>query len=207
LKAGADGFILHPPYKVKYSQEAAYLYARDFAKEFPDTPIIIYPNFSTEIPSDPYLVNRIAQIPNIVGTKMTRIFNIEQAGTLYSLTRNNEHFRLVTGSLINMYALRGLGIKASFSAQSNYNHAWSLELWNALQSEDWKAADHWFDKILTLHHALNHPGGHLHTYAGEKAAMDLLGISCGPVRRPGLPPSEAQIAVIKKALEDAGLLK
>lgn len=206
LKAGADGFILHPPYKVKYSAEAAYLYVRDVAKEYPDTPIIFYPNFNIDNPTDPYLAAKLAEIPNIVGLKLTRIFNIEQVSELYSLTREIEHFRFVTGSLLNMYALRGLDITASFSGQSNYIHEWSLELWNALQSKDWQAADIWYAKIAKLHRAFGRPGGYVHTYAGEKAAMTLLGKPVGNLRRPGLPVTEEQLAVIRKALKDAGLI-
>ncbi len=207
IKAGADGIILHPPYKVKYSQEAAYQYVKAFADEFSDTPIIFYPNFNIDNPTNPYLGARLAEIPNIVGVKMTRIYNLEQASELYSLTRDNKHFRMVTGSLINMYALRGLGIKSSFCAQSNYIHKWVLELWDALQSEDWQKADLWYDKIAKLHRAFNNPGGHLHTYAGEKAAMEMLGTPVGPLRRPGLPPTDAQLAVIRHAIVDAGLIK
>ncbi len=206
IKAGADGVILHPPYKVKYSQEAAYRYVKAIADKFPETPIIFYPNFNIDNPTNPYLAARLAEIPNIVGVKMTRIFNLEQASELYSLTRENKHFKMVTGSVLNMYSLRGLGIKSSFCAQSNYMHKWVLELWKALQSGDWQNADLWYDKIAKLHRAFNNPGGYLHTYAGEKAAMAMLGKSVGPLRRPGLPPTEEQLAVIRKALVDAGLI-
>jgi 4-hydroxy-tetrahydrodipicolinate synthase len=206
LKAGADGFILHPPYKVKYSQEAAYQYVKEIAKTFSDTPIIFYPNFNIDNPTNPYLAARLAEISNIVGMKMTRIFNLEQASEVYNLTRDNDNFRIVTGSLLNMYALRGLKLNASFSAQSNYVHKWAIELWKALQSEDWRSADLWYEKIAKLHRALNHPGGYLHTYAGEKAAMGLLGKSVGTLRRPGLPPTDAQLEVIKKALIEAELI-
>jgi len=206
LKSGADGFILHPPYKIKYSAEAAYQYISDFSKEFSDTPIIFYPNFNIDNPTDPYLAAKLAEIPNIVGLKLTRIFNIEQVSELYSMTRNNEHFRFVTGSLLNMYSLRGLDITASFSGQSNYTHEWSLELWKALQSKDWQAADIWYEKIAKLHRAFGRPGGHIHLYAGEKAAMSFLGKPVGNLRRPGLPVTEEQLVVIRKALEDAGLI-
>lgn len=206
-KAGADGFILHPPYKIKYSAEAAYQYILDFANKYPNTPIIFYPTFQMDVPTDPYLAAKLAKIPNVVGLKLTRVFNIEQASELYSLTRNTENFRLVTGSLLNQYALRGLGITASFSPQSNYVHGWALELWKALQSKNWRAADTWYEKIAKLHRAFNHPGGFIHEYAGEKAAMALLGRSVGNPRRPGLPVTEEQLKVIQKALEDAGLIK
>ncbi len=208
LKAGADGIILHPPYKVDYSQEAAFQYYKTIAEMYPDTPFLLYPNFNCPDPQSPYLANRIAEIPNVVGLKMTRRYNIEQAGEIYSLTRNNPCFSIVTGSLINAYALRGFDLKASFSAQSNYMHPWAVELWNAMQAKDWDKADYWYDKIAVLHRAFNYPGGgYLHKYAGEKAAMALLGKSVGNLRSPSLPANEAQIASIRQALIDNGLLK
>jgi 4-hydroxy-tetrahydrodipicolinate synthase len=89
LKAGADGFMLHPPHKVQYSPEGAYRYFRDMAREFPDTPIIFYGKFNNDNPSNPYLSARLAEIPNVVGMKMTKIFNIGQSSEVYSLTRSN----------------------------------------------------------------------------------------------------------------------
>lgn len=207
LEAGCNGIILHPPYKVEYSQEAAYLYYKEICERYPEVPFVIYPNFSCPDPQSPYLVARIAQLPNIVGVKMTRRFNIEQAGEIYSLTRKNPHFNITTGSLINMYALRGLGLTSSFSAQSNYIHEWALELWNALQDKDWERSDEWYDKIAKLHRAFNHPGGYLHKYAGEKAAMQMLGKNVGSLRKPQLGPTEVQMEVIRKALIESGLLE
>lgn len=206
VEAGADGFILLPPYKVKYSAEAAYQYFKDFAKLYPKIPIIFYGQFNTPNPSDPYLAARIAEIPNMVGMKLTSEYTIMQVGTLYSLTRNNKHFRIVAGSLAGLYVLRGLDIKASFSVQSELAPKWALELWRALQNRDWKTADHWFDKLNELSHAMNNPGGYLHSHAGEKAAMALLGKPVGRVRSPALPPTDEQLAVIKKALAKLGLM-
>lgn len=207
LKVGADGIILHPPYKVDYSQDAAFEYFRKVTEIYPDTPFLLYPNFNCPDAQSPYLANRIAQLTNVVGLKMTRRYNIEQAGEIYSLTRNNPHFNIVTGSLINAYALRGFDLKASFSAQSNYKHDWAVKLWEAMQAKNWEEADYWYDKIALLHRALNHPGGYLHKYAGEKAAMAMLGKSVGGLRSPSLPATEAQKEIIHKALVDAGLIE
>lgn len=206
ISAGTSGIILHAPYKVKYSVEAAYQYVKAFAEEFSETPIIFYPNFNTGDPTSPELVARLSELPNIVGVKMTRLFNIEQAGEVYRMTRNNPKFRIVTGSLLNLYPLRGLEIKASFSPQSNYVHDWSLKLWKALQEKDWETSDIWYDKINKLHYAFCHPGGYVHTYAAEKAAMEMIGKPVGTLRRPGLPATEEQKAVVRKALVEAGLL-
>lgn len=206
VQAGCDGIILHPPYKVEYSQDAAVEYYKTICEMYPTVPFVVYPNFNCPDGTSPYLIQRLAEIPNIVGVKMTRRFNIEQAAEIYSIVRQNPHFNIVTGSLINMYALRGFGLTSSFSAQSNYMHPWALELWKALQAGDWDAADLWYDKIAKLHRAFNHPGGYLHKYAGEKAAMAMLGKSVGGLRRPWQPPTEAQLKVIRQALVEAELL-
>ena len=106
-----------------------------------------------------------------------------------------------------MYALRGLGLTSSFSAQSNYIHEWALELWQALQDKDWEKSDYWYDKIAKLHRAFNHPGGYLHKYAGEKAAMQMLGKNVGTLRKPQLEPTDQQKEIVRQALIEAGLLE
>lgn len=208
VKAGTDGIILHPPYKVEYSQDAAVVYFEKICGMYPDVPFMMYPNFNCPGGTTPALVQRLSEIPNVVGVKMTRRFNIEQAAEIYSMTRKNPHFNVCTGSLINMYALRGLGFSASFTAQSNYAHKWALSLWNALQTKNWGEVDYWYDKIAELHRAFNHPGGgYLHKYAGEKAAMKLLGRSVGGLRTPWTPPTEQQIKVISDAIEKSNIKK
>ncbi len=205
LEAGADGMVVLPPYKAMYSPEAGYLYIKDIAERYPNTPVCFYNIFSFGT-LDPYLVARLADIPNIVGMKTPKGLTVGEAGDLYNLTRKNNHFRIIAGSLLDRYALRGFDIKASYSNHSNYIHPWCLKLWNALQSGDWETADLWHEKISKLEHAFYHPGGFLHKHAGAKAAMALLGRPVGRMRRPALPPTQEQLEVIRKALVDAGLI-
>ncbi len=208
LKAGADGVWLIMPYFNLYSQDAAFSYYRDFASEFPDTPIVFYPSHQTGNHLTPATIARIAELPNIVGMKLNGDATYDEIGKTILLTKDINPFRWVTGGLNVLYPLmKGLDIKASCSPMSNFAHEWSLNLWQAYQQHDWPGVEKWQKKIARIAAVMNVTGDrHVGGRAGHKAALGLLGRPVGLPRRPGLPASDEHVARIRKVFQEEGLL-
>ena len=207
MKAGAEGIFLVNPYFSRYGQEAAYLYYRDFAKAFSDLPIVFYPSDQTGNHIEPATIAKIAQLPNIVGMKLSPDNSFEETIKIVRLTKNNPTFRLVAGNLTILYPfLCNVDIQSSCSSMSNFSHEWSLNLWRAYRAKDWEGAEKWTEKLSRTFFVLS--AGHRHegARAGHKAALKLLGKDFGQPRRPGIPASEEHIVRIKKVFQDEGLL-
>jgi 4-hydroxy-tetrahydrodipicolinate synthase len=207
-KAGADGFWVIAPYFNLYSQEAAFQYYRDFAAEFPDTPIVFYPSHQTGNHFTPQTIARIAELPNIVGMKLNGDAPYDEVSKTILLTKDIENFRWVTGGLNVLYPLmKGVDVRASCSPMSNFVHDWSLNLWKAYQERDWVGLEKWQKKIARIQSILNVAGDrHIGARAGHKAALKLLGHDVGLPRRPGIPASEEHVARIRKVFQEEGLL-
>ncbi len=208
LKAGAHGIWLIMPYFNLYSQDAAIGYYTDFAKEFPDTPIVFYPSHQTGNHLTPATIAKIAALPNVVGMKLNGDATYDEVGKTILLTKDINPFRWVTGGLNVLYPLmKGLDIKASCSPMSNFAHEWSLNLWQAYQDRDWPALEKWQQKIAKIAAVMNVAGDrHIGARAGHKAALALLGRPVGLPRRPAIPASEEHVARIRKVFEEEGLL-
>ena len=208
LKAGADGFWLIAPYFNLYSQEAAFEYYRDFAKEFPDTPIVFYPSHQTGNHFTPNTIAKIAALPNIVGMKLNGDSTYDEFNRIVRLTKDMTDFRWITGGLNVLYPLmNSLNVKASCSPMSNFMHEGSLNLWHAYQKQDWQELEKWQAKLSKIQSVLNVAGDrHIGGRAGHKAALKLLGRDVGLPRRPAIPASAEDIARIRKVFVEEGLL-
>jgi 4-hydroxy-tetrahydrodipicolinate synthase len=203
LKAGADGFIVMAPYFNLYNQEAAYLYYKDLAKEFPDTPILIYPAHETGNHFEPATIAKIAQLPNIAGMKLNGDFTFNQFSQIIRLTCHSKTFAWLAGGLNVLYPMVcSYQFKASCSSLSNFAHEWSLNFWKAYQERDWATVERWQGKLIRVQNVLS--GGS--RGAGHKAGLELLGRNVGQPRRPGMPASAEHVARIKKVFQEEGLL-
>jgi 4-hydroxy-tetrahydrodipicolinate synthase len=208
MKAGADGLFVIAPYFNLYSQEAAYNYYRDFAKEFSEAPLIFYPSHQTGNHFAPTTIAKIAELPNIVGMKLNGDATYDEISKTILLTKDIENFRWIAGGLNVLYPLMcGVNMKASCSPMSNFAHDWSLNMWNAYVARDWPAVEKWQKKLSRIAAIMNVSGDrHVGARAGHKAALALLGRPVGLPRRPGVPASEEHIARIRKVFQEEGLL-
>ncbi len=207
VKAGAAGFFLVNPYFSRYSQEAAYLYYRDFAKQFSDIPIVFYPSDQTGNHIEPATIARIAALPNVVGMKLSPDNSFEETIKIVKLVGNNPKFRIIAGNLTMLYPfLCNVDIQSSCSSMSNFSHEWSLNLWKAYRAKDWESVDKWSQKLSKTFFVLSTGHRHEGARAGHKAALGLLGKDFGAPRRPGIPATEEHIARIKKVFQEEGLL-
>jgi 4-hydroxy-tetrahydrodipicolinate synthase len=208
LKAGASGIFMIAPYFNLYGQDAAYLYYRDMAKEFSDTPIVFYPSHQTGNHFTPATIGKIAELPNIVGMKLNGDASFDEIGKTILLTKDIKPFRWVAGGLNVLYPLMcSLDFKATCSPMSNFAHHWSLNFWRAYQAHDWPAVEKWQKKLNRVASVMNVSGDrHIGARAGHKAALALLGRPVGLPRRPGVPASDEHVAKIRKVFEEEGLL-
>jgi 4-hydroxy-tetrahydrodipicolinate synthase len=206
-QAGADGFFIIAPYFNKYGQDEAYQYYKDLAGDYSDTPIIFYPSHQTGNHFAPSTIEKIAEIPNIVGMKLNGDFSFDQFGEIIMRTRRNKTFRWVAGGLNVLYPLTcHIGFKASCSPSSNFSHEWSVKFWEAYQARNWEEAEKWSEKLERITNAVITGGDRHLTRGGNKAAMELLGKPVGYVRRPAKQPTAEQIAKIRKVFKEEGLL-
>ncbi|MBC2666642.1 dihydrodipicolinate synthase family protein [Novosphingobium flavum] len=207
MKLGADGIFVMAPYFNKYSQESAFEYYRDIASTFSDTPIVIYPSHMTGNHFSPATIARIAALPNIVGIKMAPDNEFADTAKIVLSAETNPSFNPVAGGLLQLYPLmKGVDIKASCSALSNFAHDWSLNLWTAYLAKDWPTVRKWHLKLARIAAVLSSgPGGG--AQAGHKAAIRLLGRDVGEMRRPGLPATDEHVARIRKVFEEEGLFE
>jgi 4-hydroxy-tetrahydrodipicolinate synthase len=208
LKAGADGMFVIAPYFNLYSQEAAFAYYRDFAREFAQAPIIFYPSHQTGNHFTPQTIAKIAELPNIVGMKLNGDASYDEVGRTILLTKHLAGFRFIAGGLNVLYPLMcGVDMKASCSPMSNFAHDWSLNMWHAYLARDWPSVEKWQAKLRRIAAVMNVSGDrHVGARAGHKAALALLGRPVGLPRRPGIPASEEHVARIRKVFEEEGLL-
>jgi 4-hydroxy-tetrahydrodipicolinate synthase len=207
IKAGADGIFLINPYFNRYGQEAAYLYYRDFCKEFSDTSFVFYPSNQTGSSIDAATIGRIAEIDNIVGMKLSPDNSFEETIKIVQQTKGKPNFRMISGNLTMLYPfMSNVDFASSCSSMSNFSHEWSLNLWRAYKARDWEAAEKWTQKLSRCFFALSTGHRHEGARAGHKAALNLLGRNVGTPRRPGIPASEEHIARIRKVFEEEGLL-
>ncbi len=207
LKAGADGFFLIGPYFNKYGQEAAYLYHRDFANEYSDTPIVFYSSHQIGNHYTPATIAKISELPNIVGMKLSPDFTFDETIKIIMLTRDNPPFRWVAGGLnILVPFMANVEFKASCSPMSNFTHEWSLNMWRAYRSGNWAETEKWSKKLMRTFSVLSAGARQEGARAGHKAALGLLGRNVGQPRRPGIPADLEHVARIKKVFQDEGLL-
>jgi 4-hydroxy-tetrahydrodipicolinate synthase len=197
------------PYFNLYSQEAGYLYFKDLAAEFPDTPIAFYPSVQTGNHFTPATIAKIAELPNIVGMKLNGDAPFDEVSKSVLLAKDIKNFRWVAGGLNALYPLMAsLDIKATFSPFSNFAHDWSLNMWNAYLAHDWPEVEKWQKKISRIATVMNVAGDrHVGARAGHKAALALLGRPVGLPRRPAIPASEEHIAQMRKVFVEEGLLQ
>ena len=207
VKAGADGLWVIAPYFNKYGQDEAYSYYKDLASTYSDKPMIFYPSHQTGNHFAPATIQKMAEIPNMVGMKLNGDFSFDQFGEIIMRTRHTKNFRWVAGGLNVLYPLTcHFPFKASCSPSSNFSHEWSVNLWTAYQKGDWAECEKWSEKIETITNAVIIGGDRHLTRGGNKAAMDILGKPCGLVRRPAKHPTPEHIEKIRKVFKEQGLI-
>ena len=199
-KMGADFVsILTPSYfKKRLTHEAMIGYYTDVADAVP-VPVIAYnaPGF-TGMTLSPKVVEAISRHPNVIGMKDTSKGNMSTY-----ISAAGEDFDILSGTVSTLFESILLGAKGGVVSLANAFPAPCCELYEACKAVD-------LDKTRRLHYMLiklNKSVSGSFGVAGVKYAMDVAGYHGGDPRLPLLPISEEDRQAIRKAIEEAGLLK
>ena len=198
-KAGADAALIVCPYYNRPTQEGLYLHYRAIAEEVP-IPIVIYNiqgrtgvNMATET------LARLAEIPNIVGVK-------EASGSLKQMSDVihlcGPDFSVLSGDDIFTLGLLAIGGKGVISVISNVVPGDMAGMVDAFAAGD-------LEKARQLHYRMSPLIDALFIETNPipvKAALAMMGKIAYELRLPLCKMAEKNHAVLKKVMQDYGLI-
>ena len=193
-EVGADGSLQVSPYYNKPTQEGLY---RHFAAvaESTDLPIILY-NIPgrTSVTIDAETTARLAEIPNIVGTKEATL-SMNMAMDVMSLC--GEGFDVLSGDDPVTLPLMSLGGRGVISVASNVAPAAVSDMVNALLKGDWERGRELHYELLPLFRALFVETNPIPV----KTAASLLGLCSDEMRLPLVPMEGENLRHLQETLD------
>jgi 4-hydroxy-tetrahydrodipicolinate synthase len=195
---GADGLLSVTPYYNKPTQEGLYQHFRTIAESV-DCPIVLYnvPN-RTGCNIEPATVDRLAELPNIVGVK-------EASGNLTQMSiicrQAKEDFSVLSGDDAFTLPLMALGGRGVISVVANETPAEMAQLVNAALRSDFAAARVIHERLLPLMQVNFIESNPIPV----KAALEAMGLASARYRLPLVPPAPASRERIVAVLTEMGL--
>jgi 4-hydroxy-tetrahydrodipicolinate synthase len=198
-EAGADGALMVCPYYNRPTQEGLYQHYRTIAEEVP-IPIIIY-NIPgrTGINLLPEALARLAEIGNIVGVKEAS-GSLKQMSDVIQLC--GSEFDVLSGDDIFTLPLLAIGGKGVISVISNVVPADMAKMVDAFDSGDLEKARSLHYRMAPLIEALFVETNPIPV----KAALAMMGKIDYELRLPLCRMSEKNEGVLKKAMQNYGLI-
>ena len=197
-KVGADATLQVGPYYNKPTQEGFYQHFKAIAEEV-DLPMVLY-----NIPGrcgagmTPQTIARLAEIENIVAVK-------EATGSLDQASEIADRcdITIISGDDSLTLPLASIGGKGVISVVANIVPADVKAMTDLILEGDLVSARQWHKKLFTLCKSML-------TLATNpipiKAAMAMLNMASEELRLPMTPLEEDKKVILKKTLEDYGLL-
>jgi 4-hydroxy-tetrahydrodipicolinate synthase len=198
-EAGADGALLVCPYYNRPTQEGLYLHYRTVAEKVP-IPIIVY-NIPSRTGTNMFTetLARLSKIPNIVGVKEAS-GSIKQMSDVIHMCGLD--FDVLSGDDIFTLPLLALGGKGVISTVSNVVPGDMAGLVDAFAAGD-------LEKARALHFRMNPLIDAIFIETNPipvKAALAMMGKIDGELRLPLCPMTEKNEAVLKKVMQEYGLI-
>lgn len=197
--AGADGLLIITPYYNKTTQKGIVKYYEDMASAS-DLPIIMYSLAGrTGLNVEPATVASIAKIENIVGIKEAS-GNIAQVANIAYLTQGD--IDIYSGNDDMIIPLLSLGGKGVISVLANilpqYTHDMVVSYLNGDVKKGTKLQLDCFNLVKNLFSEVNP--------IPVKTALNLMGYNVGGFRAPLLEMEEQNMANLKQAMKEFGII-
>lgn len=198
-EAGADGALLVCPYYNRPTQEGLYLHYRTVAEKVP-IPIIVY-NIPSRTGTNMFTetLARLAKIPNIVGVKEAS-GSIKQMSDVIHMC--GPDFDVLSGDDIFTLPLLALGGKGVISTVSNVVPGDMARLVDAFLAGDLEKARALHFRMAPLIDAIFIETNPIPV----KAALTMMGKIDGELRLPLCPMAEKNEAVLRKVMQEYGLI-
>jgi 4-hydroxy-tetrahydrodipicolinate synthase len=193
--AGAQAAILTPPYYFPLPEEMLFHHFADVSSA-DVLPVVVYNNpLYTGNALGPALIASLMELPNVIGLKQSS----DDLGQLVECMRLAERSgrSLCTGIDSQFYAALCVGAKGIFSTAAAIVPAQVVRLWDLAQSGNHAAAQEQHRLLQPLNRFLEYDPGYV---SPTKEALELMGIGCGPVRRPLPDFPEHERAALREAL-------
>jgi 4-hydroxy-tetrahydrodipicolinate synthase len=199
FEAGADGALLVCPYYNRPTQEGLYLHYRTVAEKVP-IPIIVY-NIPSRTGTNMFTetLARLSKIPNIVGVKEAS-GSIKQMSDVIHMC--GPDFDVLSGDDIFTLPLLALGGKGVISTVSNIVPGDMAGLVDAFLAGD-------LEKARALHFRMSPLIDAIFIETNPipvKAALAMMGKIDGELRLPLCPMMEKNEAILKKVMQEYGLI-
>jgi 4-hydroxy-tetrahydrodipicolinate synthase len=192
--AGAHAAILTPPFYFRVPDEMLFQHFADVAASAA-LPVVVYNNpLYTGNNLSPALIAELMGADGVVGLKQSN----DDLGQLVESLRLAEGSgrSLCTGIDSQFYAALCVGARGIFSTAAAIVPAQLVRLYELFEEGDHEGASEQHRRLQPLNRFLEYDPGYV---SPTKEALRMLGLDCGPVRRPlpDFPASE------RPALEDA----
>jgi len=199
-RSGADGALMISPYYNRPTQEGIYQHYKKVASEV-GIPLIVY-NIPGRTGSkiEPETLARLAEIQNIAGVKEAT-GSVDQAIDVIRLC--GDRLAVYSGEDSLIYSLMALGGKGVISTVANVAPKQTAQLTRACLDGSWDEGRKVQFQLIPLIRSL-----FLETNPiPVKTALSLMGKCTGELRLPMTPMAEGNLAKLKSAMSDFGLLQ
>jgi 4-hydroxy-tetrahydrodipicolinate synthase len=196
--AGADGAMITPPYGMIEPTEGGIIGHFEAIARGTSAALILYNNPNITPSLAPELLARLADIDGYVGIKQGAV-TFQEHAELIALA--GSRLRVFSGSDQSMVGSLALGAAGLSSTQSNFIPEIIRDTYVAMCRGDLAEAQRQFGRWAEFRRFARRAG----QPACAKAAVELLGRRCGPVRAPLVSLTDSQRAELAGVLERMGL--
>ena len=193
--AGADAAILTPPFYFRIPDAELYRHFEDVAGAGM-LPVVVYNNpLYTGNALSPGLIASLMEVDNVIGLKQSEddLGQLVEAMRLSAGTGRS----LLTGIDSQFYAALSVGARGIYSTAAAIVPAEMVRLWDLVQAGDHARALAQHQRLQPLNRFLEYDPGYV---SPTKEALTMMGLDCGPVRRPLPDFPAAERGALREAL-------
>jgi len=191
---------LAPTYSFPYTEDELVDYYRAISDNT-DKPVIVYATAAMGVSNFSGLMERLIEIPNVIGVKFTIRDYFEMRKTKEV---NGGDINLINGPDETLICGLSMGADGGIGTTYNIMPEWYVKLYDAFVSGDIKTAQEYQYRCNRVTDVLIKSSAN-GAIKATKAALDMMGFDVGPVAAPGRAFDKDQLAKLQAELEKLGI--
>lgn len=203
---GADALVAAPPYYFAPGQAELIQYYSDLAARLP-LPLFLYNMPShVKVMIEPQTVLKLSENPNIIGLKDSSANGVYYQKLIH-LLKDKPDFTLLVGPEEMMAETVLMGGHGGVNGGANLFPEIYVSLYNAAASKDFDKIPKLQEQVLNISLSLYNIGKYASSYIkGIKTALNLMGVCSDYMSEPFHKFKEAEREVIRKELQNLGVI-